>query len=278
MPQLPAASPWGSMRAMHPEIRQTIDRLLEREQVAGIDPFGFRPSILEKVLPTTHFLYRKWFRCEVHGLENMPEGRVLLIANHSGQLPYDGAMIGSALLFDLDPPRIVRSMIEFVVPQLPFVSTLFARAGQVAGTRANARRLLAEGNAVLVFPEGARGISKPLSKKYQLQEFGLGFMRLALETDTPIVPIAVVGAEEQLPPMFNLKPVARALGIPRVPVAPNLFVPLPVKYRIYFGEPMRFRGNSDDADRVIDSKVQEVKEVIATMIDRGLSERDGYFH
>lgn len=262
---------------MHPEVRETIDRLLDREQVDGIDPFGFRPNILEKALPVSHFLYRTWFRTDVHGIDNVPEGRALLIANHSGQLPFDGAMIATAMLVDHDPPRITRGMIERYVPTVPFVSTLFTRAGQVVGTRANARRLLAEENVVMVFPEGARGISKTFQHRYQLVRFGLGFMRLALQTNTPIVPIGVVGAEEQLPSFYNAKRLARMLGSPSIPLAPNLIFPLPVKYRIYFGEPMRFTGDPYDADKVIDSKVHEVTKVIESLIQRGLDERDGWF-
>lgn len=262
---------------MHPEVRQAIDRLVEAEHLSGIDSFGFRPEALETIVPLTHALYRYWFRAETFDIDRVPDGRVLLIANHSGQLPYDGMMIGMSLLLDRDPPRMTRTMIEYFVPQLPFIGTLFTRVGQVVGTRANARRMLHEENCVLVFPEGSRGISKPLSQKYELQRFGLGFMRLALQTNTPIVPVAVVGAEEQLPAMFNIKPLARMFNIPAVPLAPNLVFPLPVKYRIYFGEPMSFSGDPDDADRVIDSKVQEVKRQIAKMIERGLAERDGYF-
>lgn len=250
---------------------------MEREQLAGIDPFGFRPEILEQVLPLAREVYRRWFRAEVFDIDRVPEGRVLIIANHSGQLPYDASMIATAMLLDHDPPRVLRTMIEHFVPTLPFVSTFLTRAGQVVGTRANARRMLDEENAVLVFPEGSRGISKPFEKRYQLERFGLGFMRLALQMNTPIVPVAVVGAEEQLPSMFNFKPMARVLNVDRVGVAPNLFVPLPVKYRIYFGEPMTFSGDPDDMDKVIDSKVRQVIREIQTMIDRGLQERDGWF-
>src|SRR5690606_5450894 len=110
----------------------------------------------------------------------------------------------------------------------------------------NCRRLLAAEEAVLVFPEGARGISKPFSKRYQLADFGKGFMRLALETGAPIVPIAVIGAEEQAP-AINMRPLAKLLGLPSLPLVPYPpFVapwPLPVKYRLYFGEPMRFTGD-----------------------------------
>ncbi len=262
---------------MHPEVRQTIDRLLEKEKLSGIDPFGFRPDSLETALPAAHFLYRKWFRAEARGIQNVPEGRALLIANHSGQLPFDGAMIATAMLVDHDPPRITRGMIEYYVPTVPFVSTFFTRAGQVVGTRANARRLLAEENCVMVFPEGARGISKTIHHKYELQRFGLGFMRLALQTNTPIVPIGVVGAEEQLPSFYNAEKLGRMLGAPALPLAPNLVFPLPVKYRIYFGEPLTFKGDPYDADRVIDSKVHEVKSAIEELLQRGLAARDGWF-
>lgn len=262
---------------MHPEVRETIALLKAREEVRGYDPFGFRPDILDTLLPFAHFLYRKWFRVETHGIEHLPEGRVLLIANHSGQLPFDGMMIATALTLEVQPPRVARGMVEKWVPTLPFVSTLFSRAGQVVGTPANAETLLAREEAILVFPEGARGISKTFDKRYQLQEFGLGFMRLAMRTSTPIVPIAVVGAEEQIPAFYNAKPLARLMGMPAAPISPTLIFPLPVKYRIYFGQPMHFDGDSDDEDRVIQDKVGLVTSSIEAMIARGLRERQGLF-
>ena len=262
---------------MHPDIAYAIQRLSDIEAVHGYDPFGFRPDVLRSIMPSVHFLYRRWFRVEVTDIDRIPDGRVLLIANHSGQLPFDGMMIGCALLLEVDPPRMVRSMVERFVPTVPFVSVLFARLGQVVGTRANARALLHRDNAVLVFPEGARGISKTFGKRYQLEEFGLGFMRLALQTDTPIVPIGVVGAEEQLPSFYNARTLARAIGAPALPIVPTP-LPLPVKYRIYFGEPMRFVGDPNDEDRIVRSKVDEVTSAIDDLIARGLRERRGVFH
>src|SRR5690606_24916578 len=137
------------------------------------------------------------------------------------------------------------------------------------GTPANARELLAQEQPLMVFPEGSRGISKPYARRYQLEEFGLGFMRLALETKTPIVPIAVVGAEEQLPSLYNAQTIAKAMGMPALPLIPNLIFPLPVKYRIYFGAPLLFEGDRDDEDRVIRDKVDQVTTAIHTMIQRG---------
>jgi 1-acyl-sn-glycerol-3-phosphate acyltransferase len=165
---------------------------------------------------------------------------------------------------------------------LPFVSTFFARVGQVVGVPENARRLLELGEALLVFPEGARGISKSFSERYKLTDFGLGFMRLALETRTPIVPVAVIGAEEQYVSLGSLDRVARALRMPSFPILPQLLVPggqlpLPTRYRLYFGEPMHFEGDADDDDGVIEEKVLRVKTTIQSMLNRGLRERKSIF-
>lgn len=203
----------------------------------------------------------------------MPSGRVLLISNHSGQLPFDGAMIGMSMLLDHSPPRATRGMIEHFVPTVPFVGTLFARAGQVVGTPANARRLLEDENCVLVFPEGSRGISKPFARRYQLERFGTGFMRLAIETNTPIVPVGVVGAEEQYISVADARPIAKLINAPSFPVLMNL-LPLPAKYRIYFGEPLLFEGDHEDEDRVIRDKVRQVKRAIEALLRRGLRERE----
>ena len=262
---------------MSEEVAETIALLRAREEVSGYDPFGFRPDLLGTLLPIARFFYRHYFRAIVDGIENIPEGRVLLIANHSGQIPFDGAMIATALLLDHRPPRLVRGMVERWVPTIPFVSTFFARAGQVTGNPENAVALLERGEALMVFPEGAKGISKTFDQRYQLTEFGLGFMRLAIRTRTPIVPIAVVGAEEQLPSFYNAESVAKALGMPALPLIPTLFVPLPVRYRIYFGEAMHFDGDPDDEDRVLQTKVDAVRHTISAMIDRGLRERPGIF-
>lgn len=263
------------------DIRDRSKALAVRTNEYGYDQFGFHRDYLKYPMLFARWLYRSYFRAEVHGIENVPaDGRVLLIANHSGQLPFDGLMIGTALFLDGKPPRMVRSMVEKFIPSMPFASYLFNRWGQIVGTPENCRRLLRDEQAILVFPEGARGISKPFSERYQLAEFGLGFMRLALETSTPIVPIAVVGAEEQAPAV-NLKRVARLVGTPSFPVVPYPpfvpILPLPVKYRIYFGEPMRFTGDGDDDDEVLREKVRAVRNRIQSMLHLGLRARDGVF-
>ncbi len=216
------------------------------------------------------------------GIENVPAGRVMLISNHSGQLPLDGMAIGASLLLDAPRPRFIRSMVEKWTATLPFVAEFFPRCGQVVGVPENCIRLLESDEAVLVFPEGARGISKTFEQRYKLTEFGLGFMRMALAAKAPIVPVAVIGAEEQYVSIANLEKLGQLIGMPALPVMPQLlvpggFLPLPTKYRIYFGEPLRFEGDPDDEDAAIEANVSAVKSTIQSMINRGLKERRAIF-
>lgn len=264
---------------LDPVFRAKLKALPTRQNEYGFNPFGFHRDEAKVAALVTQFLYKHYFRVETHGLDNVPDGRVLLISNHSGQLPFDALGIGGALLLERESPRIVRAMVERYVQTVPFASYLFARWGQITGTPENCRRLLEDEEAILVFPEGARGISKPFTQRYQLQEFGLGFMRLALETNTPIVPIAVIGAEEQSPAV-NLKPLAKLISAPAfpfMPLPPFLPVPYPTKYRIYFGEPLTFEGDPDDEDDVLAEKVKHVRNEIQSMIRLGLKERKHIF-
>ncbi|MCA9523579.1 MAG: acyltransferase family protein [Myxococcales bacterium] len=261
-----------------------LDRLPTQLNEYGFDPFGFQPEFAKLVVPLFALIYRHYFRVKVYGIENLPAGRCLLIANHSGQIPLDGMMIGCSILLDADPPRFIRSMIERWIPSLPFVSVFFARLGQVVGTPENCERLLRRGEAILVFPEGSRGISKEFRRRYQLESFGLGFMRLALATETPIVPIAVVGAEEQAPSMLNFEALAKLLNMPSFPVTPTFpllgplgLLPLPVRYHIHFGEPLQFEGDPNDEEDEIGRKVEVVRSTIQRMLHDGLSQRQGLF-
>ena len=265
-------------RMVGPERKERLQALARTGNEYGVDPFGFNLDYSLSALAPFFWLYRRYHRVETYGIERVPPGRVLLISNHSGQLPMDGAMIGVSLLLEADPPRAIRSMVEKWVPSLPYVSTFMARVGQIVGTPENCRRLLEADEAILVFPEGVRGLGKLWPQRYQLQDFGLGFMRLALETDTPIVPIAVVGAEEQSPALVDVKPLARLLGFPSFPLTvTGMPLPLPTKYRIYYGEPLRFTGRADDEDSELDKKVRTVKTAIQGMLNQGLKERQGVF-
>jgi 1-acyl-sn-glycerol-3-phosphate acyltransferase len=144
--------------------------------------------------------------------------------------------------------------------------------------------MLERGECVMVFPEGVGGMNKVFSKRYQLQRFGLGFMRLALATSTPIAPVAIVGSEEQQPAFANLAGLARLLGMPALPLTPTFpwlgplgLLPLPVRYRMHFGEPLRFEGDASDEDSEIEKRVELVKQSIQEMLDRGRRERRGVF-
>ncbi len=249
----------------------------------GTDAVGFDPEFVHEAIAPALWLYRHYFRVEARGLEHLPEGPSLVIANHSGQLPLDGVMIGLAALLEADPPRYLRAMAEFWVPTLPYVSIFFSRIGQLVGTPENARRLLDQGEAVLVFPEGVRGINKPITQAYQLQRFGLGFMRLALEAKVPIVPVAVVGAEEQYVSLANLEGLGRRLGMPALPVVPQLLVPalgllpLPTRYHVEFGAPLTFTGLPDEEDAEVEAKVRQVTAALEGMLREGLARRRSIF-
>jgi len=266
------------------QIEARMRRIPTRLNAYGYDAWGFHPDTARRAMLVTALLYRYWFRVETQGIANIPPGRVLLIGNHAGQIALDAAMISCACLLEAEPPRVIRGMGEYWLPTVPWVNELMVRTGSVVGTRKNCIDLLENEEVVIAFPEGIRGMNKLIWERYQLQEFGQGFMRLALETHTPIVPIAVVGSEEQAPAIANVRSLARLLRLPAFPVTltwpllgPLGLVPLPVKYRITFGEPMTFEGNPSDEDEVIGEKVEQVKASIATMLARGLAARRSLF-
>lgn len=244
-----------------------------RMNALGVDAFGMDVGFAARALKPLHWLYRRYFRVEAKGVENIPAGPVLLVANHSGQLPLDAPMIGLAVL-DSDAPRAVRGMADRWIGELPFASIFMSRMGSVVGTPENCRRLLSEGEPVLVFPEGARGVTKPFKERYRLRPFGHGFLHIALEMGVPIVPVAVVGAEEQYPSIADIRPLARLLGMPAFPLVVTP-VPLPTRYRITFGQPIEFSsdGSTDD----LAERVEHVRSVIQGMVDEGLRTRKHIF-
>jgi 1-acyl-sn-glycerol-3-phosphate acyltransferase len=261
-----------------PDLEARLLRLVAPQNEYGVDPFGLELDFARAAIAPALWLYRNYFRVQTHGIERVPAGRAMLVANHSGQLPLDGAMIGMSLLLEAEPPRLARAMVEKWAPTLPFVAPFFARIGQVVGTPENCRRLLAAGETIMVFPEGVRGLNKTWDKRYQLQEFGTGFMRIALETNTPIVPVGVVGAEEQAPSFFDFKAAAKLLGLPALPVTlTGVPLPMPVKYHLWFGEPLRPEGGGDDDDAELERKVSEVKARIRSLVAEGLEKRHGIF-
>jgi len=263
------------------EIDARLHRVSIRLNEEGFDPFGFDPEIGRYALASAALLHRYYFRTEVHDIARVPQGRALIVGNHSGQIPVDGMLISTALMLDAEPPRLARNLVERWTATLPGISVFFPRSGQVVGSRENAQRLLEQDEALIVFPEGVRGIAKPFHQRYQLTEFGPGFVRLALETKTPIVPVAIVGGEEQYISVANLKRIARLFRVPVFPVIPQLFtgflLPLPTRYRLYFGEPIYLDGDADDEDSAIEQKVWVVKSTIQSMLKTALGVRKSVF-
>jgi len=273
-----------AVRDLSAEIADRLRKVPTRVNEFGFDDYGMEiASVQRSVLPAA-MLYRWYFRAETFGIERLPPGRLLLIANHAGQLPFDAMMLGVATLLEAEPPRIARGMGEFWIPQLPFVNWLASRAGALVGTPENCTQLLEAGECVMVFPEGVRGMNKAFDQRYRLQRFGMGFMRLALESRAPIVPVGIVGSGEQQPGLWNLRRLGKVLGMPAFPITPTFpllgplgLLPLPVRYRIHFGEPMLFEGDPADDDAVIEAKVEEVRAAISGLLERGCAARTGIF-
>src|SRR5256714_3191283 len=154
------------------ELEARLLRLVAPQNEYGVDPFGMELEFAKAAIAPMLWLYKNWFRVQTHGIEQVPAGRVMLIANHSWQLPLDGAMLGLSMVLEAEPPRVARAMVEKWAPTLPFVAPFFARIGQVVGTPENCRRLLAAGETIMGFPEGTRGLNKTYDKRYRLHEFG----------------------------------------------------------------------------------------------------------
>ena len=273
-----------SVRELDALVSERLARVPTRLNEYGVDRFGLEPSHAHRGLLPSAVLYRHYFRVVTKGIEQVPEGRVLLIANHAGQLPFDAAMLGVAMLLEAEPPRLARGLGEYWIPQLPFVSEIVTRGGGLVGTPENFRALIDAEECVMVFPEGVRGMNKTFRERYRLQRFGTGFVRLALETSTPIVPVGIVGSEEQQPGLWDVKPLARLLGMPAFPITPTFpllgplgLLPLPVKYRIHFGAPIRFEGSASEDDAAIQARVATVKIAIDKLLEAGRRERKNPF-
>jgi 1-acyl-sn-glycerol-3-phosphate acyltransferase len=261
------------------EMSERVRRLELPFNRYGLDPYGVSQEHLAEFYTLLGWLYRSYFTVRTHGVENVPEqGRAMVVGNHSGGVPVDAAMVIASLFLEMDPPRLAQGMVEKFAQRWPFVSHWFSRVGQFTGLPEHALRLLREERLLMVFPEGARGTGKLFKDRYQLVRFGTGFMRLALETNTPIIPFAYIGGEEALPTVMHLKKLAKLTGAPYIPVPPYLLpIPMPVHCEIYYGEPMHFEGDGNEADDTIERYVGQVRDRIAELIERGRVERRSIF-
>jgi 1-acyl-sn-glycerol-3-phosphate acyltransferase len=265
--------------ALPRDARTTVERILDRmDGDHADDEWGFDEEFADLVEPLFAFLYDSWWRVNVDGVHNVPaHGRALLASNHAGILPWDATMISMALLREHPLPRHPRFLVLNWAFDLPWISTGIRRVGGVVASPYNALRLLEQDQLVAVFPEGVRGTGKPFSERYRLQRFGRGgFVEIALRSQAPIVPVAVVGSEEIYPKLGDLQPLARLIGAPFFPVTPTFpwlgplgVVPLPSRWRIEFLEPIETAGYGADAaaDRGV---VLELSERVSTAIQEAL--------
>lgn len=243
-----------------------------------VDEFGYDQKFEDLVLPLLKFFYNTWWRVENIGIRNIPEsGRVLLVSNHSGALPYDGAMIKMGVQYNHPTNREVRPLVEDFAFHFPFMGSVIQRIGGVRACQENATRLLGKEEVVAVFPEGVKGLGKYYNQRYQLQRFGRGgYVKLAMRTGSPIVPVAVIGAEE-IHPMIGRAPIlARAIGVPYLPITPTFplmgllgAIPLPTKWYIVFGEPIPMDQYPASAveDQILINKISEkIRATIQEMI------------
>ncbi len=267
-------------------MKRRSDRLVTPVNEYGFDPFGYDRNLAAYYSFFGAILYRYFFRVETRGIENLsPSGPVLIVGNHAGNFAWDAAMVAVACFLEAEPPRLARGLAEYYLPTVPFIADMVTRTGSVVGTPENCRQLFERGECVMVYPEGARGAVKPYSMAYQLQDFGLGFMRMALEHRVPILPVGIVGAEESNPALYNSKELARLLGTPGFPIPATLpllglasfFVPLPSKFYVDFGAPLRFDGAHDAEDVEIAPKVAAVKAEIGRLIAAGRAKKKGWF-
>lgn len=241
----------------------------------GCDTFGLKPSWIQATVRVLEPIYTHYFRVTAYGEDHLPaEGPAVLASNHSGTLPLDGVMLYLDVLRHTH--RIARPIADFFVPRLPVISTFFARNGVVSGSRSNARHLLERGEMLMIFPEGTEGIGKPWSERYQLQTWRVGHVELAIRHQVPVVPVGIVGAEEQMPQLARL-PIS-LLGAPYLPI-PATLIPFPVRYHILYGEPLSFEGGVSAADdpEYVERCAKRVKHAVEELLQRGLTHRLGVF-
>ncbi|MCX2948056.1 lysophospholipid acyltransferase family protein [Lentzea sp. NEAU-D7] len=264
-----------------------------RRRIAGdyqVDEFGFDRDLTENVLmPPLKPLYEKWFRVETIGLNNIPSaGGALIVANHSGTVPLDALMTSFGIASEHPAHRHMRMLGADLVFRTPVLGALARKSGQTLACNPDAERLMSSGELVGVWPEGFKGIGKPFKDRYKLQRFGRGgFVSAALKTGAPIIPCSIVGAEEIYPMIGDIKALARLLGFPYFPVTPFFpllgplgAIPLPSKWYIEFGEPIRtdvFGENAADDPMLVFNLTDQVRETIQQTLYRLLTQRRNVF-
>jgi 1-acyl-sn-glycerol-3-phosphate acyltransferase len=274
--------------ALFDEVKDRMRTLGMSEHAASVDDFGLDPEALARARPLLDLLAARWWRLEVVGAPPEGPGPVLYVGNRSGLLPWDGLMIADQVAARRGEPERPRFLVADWLVTLPFAQVMLARLGGVRACRENALRLLRTGRSVVAFPEGVKGAAKVFRQRYRLQRFGRGgVVRVALAAGAPLVPVAVVGAEEAHPILFKMTTVARAAGLPFLPVTPTFpwlgplgAVPLPSKWVIRFGEPLETAGLTPDAaddDLLVSRLTEELRSAVQAMVDAERRRRPGVF-
>jgi len=265
-----------------------VNLFLHRNRSLELDDFGADEVAARTWDPLFDFLYSIWWRVTLTGVENIPNtGRVLLVCNHSGVLPWDGAMVKRGIALEHPAHRQARMLILDMFTTLPFLQPALRHLGEVRACPENGERLLAREEVVGVFPEGVKGVGKYYRDRYRLARFGRGgFVRLALRTQSPIVPISIVGAEEIHPTIARMDFIGRPLGLPYFPVTPTFpalgllgVLPLPSKWWIDIGRPIEAKYAAEMAARpmIVNEVTDLVRSTLQQMIDSRLGRRKGVF-
>ena len=253
------------------------------------DEWGFDPDFLEAVTPFITFLYETYWRVETTGIENIPaDGRALLVSNHSGQIPFDGVMIAAAVYKEHPSQRLVRNLFATWFMMLPFFSTLLIKLGQVLANEDNGVRLLEQEQLVAVYPEGIKGVGKLFKDRYRLVRFGRGgFVRMALKTESMMIPVSVVGAEETYISLAKSPFIASLINFPFFPISlrwpwlgPLGIIPFPTKWYIDFGEPIRtdeYGAEAANNMALVSQLTDQSRNIIQEMIYKRLSKRKSIF-
>ena len=239
----------------------------------GYDVLGLHPPAVASIARLAAPLYDHYFRVDSRGIENVPQaGPAILVANHAGTLPVDGAMLCLDVL--RKTRRIARTIADHFVPRVPLVATMFARFGVVNGTRANVRYLLERGELLAIWPEGTTGTSKRFRARYRLQEWRVGFAEHAIRHGAPVIPVAIIGAEESWPLATKITR-AHPFGAPYWPI-PVVPLPLPAHYHIRYGTPLHLEGDPEDPTTVRDA-ADDVRVALQQLVDDSRMARRGVF-
>ena len=242
------------------------------------DPWGFNIDTITEAFDYIYPVYKKYFKVRVFGKENVKDEPYILASNHTGQVPIDGMMITTAFATEMETPRMLHSMVDTFLAGFPFLGSLTAETGSILGDRGNCNWLLEQGESILVFPEGMKGITKSTHEYYELRKFSNGFFRIALGNKTKILPITVIGAEEMFPFVFHAKKLGKMLGLPTLPLMTNV-IPLPSPIDIYIGEPYEIPDDLsvDAPDKEIRKHVYQIEKTIKKQLAFGLRNRRPFF-